>query len=225
MRSGTPAAEQSLRPGFRVPVLLLLVVLLPGCEGVVDRALAPFIEPIVFGVDYVSYVCAETPEESLPNLGAWYDADAVRPDFDQVRGSLSFPGLQKEEASLDDWPVHDAVVSLNMMDGEELAAGAVILDLKRVSEPGDQPVFTLIVHSTDEEEDIEVPIRYRHEADLPKNRMLLTFELWGGEPQTGERKRQRHQVAFVERPERKESESFFVVTCHTIEELPPPPND
>jgi len=167
-----------------------------------------------FPFEYAAHVSLEAAGGF--DITRWYMREAVHPDLVRVRGSLRLPPLE-------DWydggfPFRDVVIEANLEDVlSEPCFSAEAGTYRRVSEPGENPAF---VWTMDGE---GYPHVLRHDPGLARGEARLTFELQGVDPESGAPRRERHHVRLVEDPTAEGGwfEPAFLITSHTIEELPP----
>ncbi len=185
-----------------------------------------FFEVVLFTGQYTAYVFEEGLGEDVTRseIENWYASEAPRPELERVRHSLRL--LPGGEPGTEGFPVQGLVISQNIAD--ELSQEYFSEEAgfwRRVSAPGDDPVFTYrgFEEQAIEGEADEVCIELRHEPDLERGKVLLVFELWGKDRDSGAVKRERHRVTLVERSEGDEAWPFFVVVSHVVEPLPPEP--
>lgn len=179
--------------------------------------------PPVAGVDlfpfeYASHV--SSAEGSPLDITRWYAPESVRPDLAKLRGSLRLPSF--EEWSDGDLPFRDVVIETNLeytLLAPCFSAEAGLY--RRVSKPGENPAFA----STPDGEVYSHVLR--HDPGLTRREARLTFELQGIDPETGAARRERHHVRLVENPKAGDDrgwviggEPAFLISSHTIEELP-----
>lgn len=182
------------------------------------------------GMEAVSFIFDYCPhalgaDVTPADIDKWYSPEAPRPR--KARVLTSPRSVADWESGTEAFPLQNIVISLNMADKlSEVDSSEDVGLWRRVSAPGDEPVFT---YSWFEERAIEdeaapgFPIGLRHDPDLEKGKVLLTFEIRGRDPDSGTLKRERHRVTFVEQPEHDEDEPSFLVVSHVVEPLPPEP--
>ena len=240
----------------RLAALGLLLLMLPlmsciCCLGGLDDEygaallggiLPPYLDPINFADEFANHVRAadETEDGLRAWQGKWYAKGTTIPDINETRARIKLP--EGENLTTSDSPLRNVNVVLNVEWYAEVGLDFEGTLFERVSPEGHMPVLKLmdapgLSHEGGEapgeeaQPASEYPVEYRHTISIGMDQLLLTFELWGTDPQTGQPAGERHTVKLrsfallgledtdVER--RGVDAPCFLVTSHTIEALPP----
>jgi len=187
----------------------------------------PGLDAAGFAFEYVGYVYAES--EYHGDIARWYAPGAVRPDTKPGRLSTGLPP-ESDEKQCDRFLASLRItVELNLEDKLSKPCFSDKDGLyRRISGPGEPPVFVYPRHSSEQREDRQSDgdwrlFELRHNPGLAKGNVLLTFELRGTDVTSGALKHERHLVRFVENAAatRDENQPPLLIMSHTIEELPP----
>jgi hypothetical protein len=216
-----------------------------GAGDILAAMLSPYFDPLTFADEYANHVrAADEPEDELTRWQArCYAEGATIPDINETRARIKLPA--GENVGSDDSPLRSIKVEMNILwytGGGRQFEGAFF---KNISRPGDMPVLKLVIATgpvevgepprEEAEEAIEYPVEYHHTSHIAKDRLHVTFELWGTDSQTGEPAGERHVVEFklldALNPDDRHAQPraadapHFVVTSHTIEALAPEPDE
>jgi len=240
--------------GARLAALGLLLLMLPltSCVCCPDNfavkidgwptlgAILPaYIEPLMFANEYTEHVRAAdgTGGELLAWQDKRYAKNATIPDISESRARIKLPAA--EDVTTDNCPLRNMRVELNVRWYTAVGHQFEVSLFERVSPEGYMPILKLVLPAGPEGDEAvseqtgppaEYPVEYRHTISIGVDQLLLTFELWGTDPQTGKPAGERHVVKFrsfalfgledadVER--RGVDAPCFLVTSHTIETLP-----
>ena len=208
-------------------------------ETLVGGALPAYLEPLAFANEYVEHVsAAEVSEDELAQWQAkWYAKTATIPDINDTRARIKLP--LPEDAETEASPLRDLRVDLDVLWYTQAGHAFEGSLFERVSPAGHMPVLRLLVPSSfadqsagvGQSEPVEYSIEYHHTYNIAIDHLILTFDLWGTDPQTGEPAGERHVVKLrsfellgfddSHIKSREVDAPYFVITSHTIEALGP----
>ena len=190
-----------------------------------DLSPPSFMTTTIFVFEYLAYVDAKS--ECGIDVAHWYAPGVVRPDTGPGRLSLGLPPESDEAEAMRFLEALGITVDMNLEDGlskEEFSDVAGIFE--RVSGPDEPAVFVYPPRSLAENDDDQTyggwppPYTLRHNPALGKDDAVLTFELQGTDTASGAPIRERHTVHFVRDPQHARCGLPFLITSHTVEELP-----
>jgi hypothetical protein len=209
-------------------------------SGVMSSVLAPYFDPVTFAGEFADHVRAagETEDELRAWQAKWYAKDTTIPDVNATRARMRLPAA--EEVTTENCPWRNVRVELNVRWYTDIGRQFEGSLFERVSPEGYMPVFRIVVPvgpggdeavSREPGPPAEYAVEYRHTFSIGMDQLLLTFELWGTDPQTGQPAGERHTVKLrsfallgldgTDAEDRDVDTPCLLVTSHTVEALGP----